>query len=115
MIKTEDSIVHSVALEFTATPGPRFEAQGPWSGEEFRKRLLEPWFLDASSRGIKLVIDLDGGYGYAPSFLEEAFGGLARDCGVDKVLRTVAFKSDEEPLLCDRVAKYIRESAAMTA
>jgi hypothetical protein len=112
MTEIENAIEHSVAREFTVTPGPRFISQGPFSGEEFRKTLLEPWFLEARARQAKLLIDLDGGYGYAPSFLEEAFGGLAREYGIKAVLNTVGFKSTEEPLLCERLTKYINESPA---
>jgi hypothetical protein len=112
MTEIETTTTHSIATEFTTTPGPRFISQGPWSGEAFRKELLEPWFLDARSRGSKLLIDLDGGYGYAPSFLEEAFGGLARDHGISAVLETISFKSNEEPLLRERLKKYIVESSA---
>ena len=37
------------------------------------------------------------GEGYAASFLEEAFGGLARKHGGEAVERTLRFKSDDEP------------------
>ena len=112
MTEIESTISHSIATEFTATPGPRFISQGVLSGEAFRKEFLEKWFLDARSKGLKLLIDLDGGYGYAPSFLEEAFGGLARDQGISKVLETLEVKSDDQPLLRERVKNYIIESAA---
>jgi hypothetical protein len=105
-------VEHSIAREFTDTPGPRFEVQGPWSGEMFRKKHLSNWFRDAIRAGATLVVDLDGGYGYAPSFLEESFGGLARECGIERVLSTVEIRSSEQPLLEEKVRRYIRESSA---
>ena len=64
-----------IATEYNQTPGGRFKDEGEFSGEDFRDTLLAPKFQDAISHGEKLVVDLDGGYGYATSFLDEAFGG----------------------------------------
>ena len=61
--------------------------------------------MDASCQ---LVIILDGGFGYAPSFLEEAFGGLAREFGVKEVLDTLEFISDDEPSLISEIKGYIQ-------
>ena len=99
-----------IAAEYTDTPGPRFVREGEHSGEEFREKILEPRFLQAMESKSKLLVDLDGGYGYATSFLEEAFGGLARKYSVEQVLAVLEFKSDEEPYLIDSIRKYIRES-----
>jgi|HubBroStandDraft_3_1064219.scaffolds.fasta_scaffold175707_1 hypothetical protein len=99
----------SIAQEYTQLPGPRFKSQGPMSGEEFRESILEPRFKEAQNRGDVLMVDLDGGYGYGTSFLEESFGGLARVYGVDAVMKTLAFKSEEEPYLADDIKRYIRD------
>lgn len=106
----EKTINHNIAREFSRTPGPRFRSEGKFSGEEFRDTFLNEWFLEAKRNGAKLFIDLDGGYGYAPSFLEEGFGGLARIHGRDAILDILELKSDEEPYLADRIRKYIREA-----
>ncbi len=75
----EDTIILKVATEFSRTPGPRFRSEGKFSGEEFRETILKDRFDQVIKEGTKLQIDLDGGYGYAPSFLEEvAFGGTSR-------------------------------------
>jgi hypothetical protein len=108
MDPAEETISHSIAQDFTRTPGPRFRSEGKFSGEEFRQEFLEKWFAEARQQGAKLFIDLDGGYGYAPSFIEEAFGGLARIHGSDAVLKTLLLKSDEEPYLAERAREYIR-------
>lgn len=63
-----------IANEFSKVPAGRFLADGPFSGEAFREAHLRP-ALQASG---EVVVLLDGGKGYGSSFLEEAFGGLAR-------------------------------------
>ncbi len=100
----------SVAEEFSRTPGPRFRTEGNFSGQQFREDLLERRFLQAVKEGAKLLVDLDGGYGYATSFLEEAFGGLARLHDQSQILRTLEFKSTEEPYLVEEIQKFIREA-----
>ena len=56
-----------------------------------------------------VAIELDGvRYGYPTSFLEEAFGGLARQVGSDIALRHLHFVSTEDLLLRDEIERYIR-------
>lgn len=100
-------ITINIANDFTDTPGQRYKTDANYSGEEFREELLEPKFLRAKENNEKLMIDFDGGYGYLISFLEEAFGGLARIYGSDSVLETLEFKSDEEEALITKVKSYI--------
>jgi len=102
----------NIAKEFTPTPGPRFITEGKFSGEQFREEVLNKKFSQALRESVVLYIDLDGGYGYAPSFLEEAFGGLAREYGVQPVSNTLKFKSDEEPLLISDIDGYIRKAGS---
>jgi hypothetical protein len=64
----------SIAKDFSPTPGGRFTRDGPYSGEAFRKRLLEPYI----DRGDVVLVELDDVAGLPSSFLEEAFGGLFR-------------------------------------
>lgn len=96
-----------IATDFTETPGARYRSEGDFSGEEFRDSILEPKFLEAKNKGEQLTIDLDGGYGYPTSFLEEAFGGLARKYGAASVLDTLVFVSRDEPSLIDEIHEYI--------
>ena len=63
-----------IAVDFSDTPGGRHYSDGPFTGEEFREKCIEPIFR-ALKKGEKLLIDFDGAYGYPTSFLEEAFGG----------------------------------------
>lgn len=107
---TETTAQLNVASEFSPTPGPRFKSEGKLSGEEFRETILKQRFQQAREENVNLLIDLDGGYGYAPSFLEEAFGGLAREYGVGPVRSVLRFKSDEEPYLIQDVLRYIEKA-----
>jgi hypothetical protein len=65
----------SIARDFSKYPGGRYRADGPFSGEEFRERLLKK-ALDQSET-VEVILDDTAGYG--SSFLEEAFGGLVRN------------------------------------
>ncbi len=99
-----------IADEFSPFPGPRFRNEGAHSAEQFRDELLTPRFKEADSNDQTLLVDLDGGFGYATSFLEEAFGGLAREFGVEPVLHRLRFKSEDEPYLEQDILRYVRES-----
>lgn len=105
-----DDIVIDVARDFSRTPGPRFRSEGDFSGELFRERLLKPNLELARGSGQKIVVVLDGTAGYATSFLEEAFGGLARLFGSEQVEAHVEVRSEEEPYLVDEVRAYIRRA-----
>jgi hypothetical protein len=72
-----EEVTIDVGRDFSMTPGGRFMSEGEFSGEEFRKRFVEP----ALDRGCNVVIDLDSAEGFTTSFLEEVFGGLVRKYG----------------------------------
>lgn len=63
----------SVARDFSEFPFGRYPSHGPNSGQRFRDDFLIP----ALRRG-SVTVDLSGARGLAPSFMEEAFGGLIR-------------------------------------
>ena len=101
----------NIAKEYTRVPGPRYKAQGPHSGEKFREEILVPAFETARRNREKLIIQLDGvRYGYPTSFLEEAFGGLARKVGVDSVLDVLEFRTTTEPSLLEETRRYIKDA-----
>jgi hypothetical protein len=101
----------SVAKEFSETPGPRSREEGDWSGEQFLEDVLGPKFDQAAREGTTLMIDLDGTEGYATSFLESAFGGLARRHSSKRVLDVLQFKSNDEPYLIDEIKKYVNDAS----
>lgn len=100
----------SIAKDYSDTPGPRAKDEGEFSGQEFLEKLLLPAFEQARSERGGLLIDLDGTEGYATSFLEAAFGELARKYPSAEVLSILSFKSDDEPYLIDEIKKYISEA-----
>ena len=99
----------SVATEYTKTPGGRLISEGPFSGEDFRKKILLPAFIESVNRKEQLIVNLDGGYGYATSFLEEAFGGLVRETE-NPAVADIDIISEEEPALVEKIRSYISEA-----
>ena len=96
--------------DFSITPGTRHAEESDFSGEEFRKKTLKPIFQQAVKNNTTLTINLDQTIGYGTSWLEEAFGGLARELGKEEVLRTLEFISEEEPYLVDDIISYINSA-----
>src|SRR5690242_3167734 len=103
----------SVARDFSRTPGSRYDSEGDFSGETFRRAILLPRVEQALHERKQLLIDLDGTAGYGTSFLEEAFGGLVRENKIPpQALRSVLrFKSTEEDYLVEDILGYIDEAA----
>lgn len=98
--------------EFSKTPGSRYRDEGKkaHSGQEFRESILEPKFKEALLSNTKILIDLDGTIGYGTSWLEEVFGGLARNYGFEKVFKILDFKSEEEDYLIEDIKQYIKDA-----
>jgi hypothetical protein len=101
-------------LEFSRTPGFRHISDGPFSGELFFRDYLQPRFQEALDVNATLVVILDGAKGYGTSFLEESFGGLAREYGAAAVLKHLEVISEDEPYLVDDIRTYIDEANAET-
>lgn len=77
-------ISYSIAKQFSLHPGPRYRHQGPFSGEALRTKLAK---LLRENPNTVITINLDGTSGYGSSFLDEAFGGLVRSEGFEKIIR----------------------------
>lgn len=99
----------SIAEDFSAYPGGRVPADGPYSGQEFRDNILVPVLKDDNTE--KVCIDFDGTRGYGSSFLEEAFGGLIRMSKFSKaqIYKKFEFKSSRESII-EEVTKYIDDA-----
>ena len=97
-----------ISKEYSETLGARYIEEGKFSGEDFRENFLLPRFQEALSNGETIQINLDGGYGNPVSFVEEAFGGLARKYGTEKVLKVLSFESNDEPSLINEIMGYIK-------
>lgn len=98
----------NIANDYTKSPGGRFVSEGDYSGEDFRESILFPAYEECKRTGKKLTVILDGGYGYGSSFLEEAFGGLARKTNDSDIL-SIFLVSDEEPRLIDDIIGYMKD------
>lgn len=66
-------------IDFTEYPGPRYQRQGDFSGEEFYVKKLNSAFTQAYREEKKLEVYLDGTAGYPSYFLDESFGELVYD------------------------------------
>lgn len=106
----------NVAEDFTDKPGARYESQGSNSGEKFRDVILYPAYLKAIEKNEKLIINLDGGYGYGSSFLEEAFGGLIRklkkenNSNYKKALQYIVIISNDNINWIGKIENYIEKA-----
>jgi hypothetical protein len=68
----------SIAGDFSPYPAGRGRRDGDFSAEKFREDILIPALREAMESGDRVIVVLDGVYGYSSSFLEETFGGLVR-------------------------------------
>ena len=106
-----DKIIIKIAADYTKTPGVREEIEGDFPGEEFLAKILLPRFKQAIAQKKKLFVDLDDTAGYATSFLESAFGGLAREYKDHKIiLDNLELKSEDDPFLIDDITEYIKDA-----
>jgi hypothetical protein len=95
--------------DFTMTPGLRHVATSEKSGEEFYHERLNPEFGQAIKAKEKLTVVLDGTRGYPPSFLDEAFGNLVYDFGLNRVKKGIVIISNVEPNWIPYIEEKYRE------
>ena len=96
----------SIVEEFTDSPGARYYEDGPFSGQEFLEKLLEPKFLLSIDNGNILIVNIDGVWGYPSSFISGSFGLLSQKYGAEKVLKNLEIES-ESSVLRDRIISII--------
>ena len=65
--------------DFSEYPGLRHCSISDDSGEEFYHEILNYKFKECFERDETLIVNIDYTAGYAPSFLDEAFGNLVFD------------------------------------
>ena len=101
-----------IAEAFSPYPAGRFADDGEFNGTTFRQEHLVPALNDFD----RVEVVFDGVAGFGSSFLEEAFGGLIREEGMEKrVLDSKLTLSTTEPDLEDDVElarRYMEEAAA---
>ena len=102
-----DAIRITIATDFSDAPGGRYIKEGPFSGEAIREEILKPSYKRAIEENKKLFIDLDGCYGFPSSFLDESFGGIAREYGCQNILKILEFKSLDQPSLVEVIKNIV--------
>ena len=100
----------NVARDFSDAPGGRTIKEGPFSGEEFRDKILKPKYIEAEKTNQKLLIEFDGAFGYSTSFLEESFGGLVRVLRIKGILTNIEIVSNEDFSLENDIEKYVSKA-----
>ena len=93
----QKNICVSVARDFTTNPGADIIEHSDYSGQEFYEKILKPKFEEAIAKDAQLDVNLDFTNGYAASFLNQCFGSLVEEFGIEQVYRTVSIISTEEP------------------
>jgi hypothetical protein len=99
-----------IVKDFSDAPMGRYEYEGPFSGELFRKTLLKPKYLEAVEKKEKLTVFFDGAFGYSTSFLEESFGGLVRELKSKEILNNIDLISNDDITVQGLVKKYVRKA-----
>ena len=108
MPRRQQAVVVRIADEYTTLPGPRYREQGAHSGEQLRDDLLQPRLKEAMRGRRTLIVDLRGTTcGYPIGFLEEAFGGLARNvAGAAEHMHMV----DDNPETMREIVQLMRDA-----
>ena len=95
-----------LAKDFSRYPAGRYNEDGPYSGQAFREKFLEP-NIDSEET---ITIVLDGARGYGSSFLEEAFGGLVRKGFSPDLVNSKINIVSKDPTLKMEIADYIKNA-----
>lgn len=102
-----------ISRDFSETPGARHRSEGEYPGDEFRDQILIPKYKEAVEKGEKLIVDLDGCYGYATSFLEESFGGMVRELKKKGIMNNIELISLEDETLIKLINDYVKEAEGL--
>jgi hypothetical protein len=99
--------------EFNKYTGPRYIHEGEYSGESFRRKILEPEIKKSIEENIILIVDLDGAK-FITSFLEEAFGGVVRSLdglyNLNIIKQHLVIKSEQRPFLRTRIIDFMNNA-----
>ena len=107
----------NIAKEFSPVPVGRYRSDGDNSGQAFRDDILYPKICAAIKNQDTLKVDFTGIHGLSSSFLEEAFGGLVREKGLnpDEILRILIFLPEKSyfDAYIKLTKKYINKARPM--
>ena len=94
-------IQYKFVEEYSAYPTGR---TGEYSGKDFRERVLRDVFVANK----KINIDATGvATSFSPSFLDEAFGSLAKEYGLEYFNSTVTLFANDNPDLNEKMMFYV--------
>lgn len=112
----------NLADDFSAYPSGRDENDGRFNGKSFRRDVLIPAIrkiLSGNNSDREIIVDIDGVRAFGSSFLEEAFGGIAREPASELVaaLKHVKIKCTKPHLKIyrDAIENYIDEAMKSSA
>jgi hypothetical protein len=98
----------NIAKDFSRTPYGRY--LGSSSAKVFKDKFLKP-FIDIGAD--KIIIILDGTYGFVSSWLHEAFGNLLKEYPQEKrqsIMDMFSLISDEDPSVAVEIREYMWEN-----
>lgn len=105
--KVDNILKIKISEDFSDNPYGRYPEDSEFSGERFREEFLKPKYLEAKSKSLRLLVDLDGGYGYPTTFLQEVFGGLSQQYPKDDIFKVIELKSENQPSLISTILQTV--------
>lgn len=101
----QNSIKYNFSEQYSKFPGGRYIRLGPYSGEHFREDVLRKIFDTQDS---SIEIDATGvATSFSPSFLDECFGQLAKEYGIEVFVKKVKLFSFDNPSLTEKMMYYV--------
>lgn len=105
-----ESVKIDLGTQFSRLPFGRFRKDSDYSAEAFRDDMLIP----ALKANRSVVVVLDNAKGLGSSFLDEAFGVLAKSLSmtVEDFKKRIEIVSDRDPTLIDEILSYVSQRVA---
>ena len=102
-----NTLTINIGSDFSKTPFGRYESDGPYCGEIFRKKILVPALKEYDHVVVNLD-DVQKGYEFSSSFLHESFGGLILEEGMssDEVLNKLEIVCSYKDIV-QEIADYV--------
>lgn len=105
-----NKVMINVGVEFSKQPFGRYYDDGDFSGQLFRENFLEPAFKSQAKVIEVYLDDIEQGWEYGSSFLEESFGRLASEVGRESISRLLIITDSTDYSL--EINGYIEEALA---
>ena len=80
---------------------------GKFSGEEFREKFLKP----ALEEYDEVVVDMNGAIGFPASFLDEAFGVLSGQIGIETLRKKLKIILDDNKVALSEIEECMTAHA----